>query len=143
MWDHGSQAVANRALKARGEKMVSVQLWNLGPKIMQVDAVMTPRLQHRIREAHPELVFWRLNGQRPLPAKTEEGGIALRRALLLKAGFAELDQWLTVTRIGTGAKIDDVLDACAMALAARDGRFCVPAGRAPKDARGLKMQIWY
>ena len=143
VWTHRSQAEANRVLKARGEKMVSVQLWNLGPKIMQVDAVMAPRLQRRILEAHPELVFWRLNGHRPLPAKTEEGGIALRRKLLLKAGFAELDEWLAVTRIGTGAKIDDVLDACAVALAAREARFCVPAGRAAKDARGLKMQIWY
>lgn len=143
VWEHGSHVLANRALKARGEKMVSVQLWNLGPKIMQVDAVMTPRLQRRLVEVHPELVFWRLNGHEPLPAKKTGDGIALRRALLLDAGFAQLDDWLAIDRIGTGAKIGDVLDACAVALAARDGRHCVPEGRATKDARGLKMQIWY
>lgn len=143
LWAHRSQAAANRALKARGEKMVSVQLWNLGQKIMQVDAVMTPRLQRRILEIHPELVFRRLNGERPLPAKTTEEGVALRRALLLVDGFSEIDDWLDRKRIGRGAKIDDVLDACAVAIAARDAHHSVLDGSAPKDARGLKMQIWY
>lgn len=143
LWRHRSQAEANRALKARGEKMASIQLWNLGPKIMQVDTVMTPRQQRRILEVHPELVFWRLNGERPLPAKSTEEGVALRRSLLREDGFAQLDDWLARKRIGTGAKVDDVLDACAVAVAARDARHCLPAGRAPKDARGLKMQIWY
>lgn len=143
LWRFRSQAAANRVLKARGEKMVSIQLWNLGPKILQVDAVMTPRLQRRIIEVHPELVFWRLNGCQPLPAKTTEQGVALRRKLLLDDGFTEIDDWLARRRIGTGAKIDDVLDACAVAIAARDRRCCVLDGRAPRDARGLSMQIWY
>src|SRR5687768_13808534 len=74
LWDFSSHADANRALKARGEAGVSIQLWNLGSKILEVDALMTPRLQSRIREAHPELVFLRLNFGRPLPSKkTEEG----------------------------------------------------------------------
>jgi predicted RNase H-like nuclease len=143
VWEHRSQTEANRVLKARGEPMVSAQLWNLGDKIMQVDAVMSPRLQRCVVEAHPELVFLRLNGMQPLPRKKDRDGIALRRALLLKQGFRELDDWLNVRRIGRGAKTDDVLDACAMAIAARDGAHCLPAARAPKDARGLKMQIWY
>ncbi|WP_315831556.1 DUF429 domain-containing protein [Bradyrhizobium prioriisuperbiae] len=143
LWEFRSQGEANRALKARGEKMASIQLWNLGPKIMQVDAAMTPRLQRRIVEVHPELVFWRLNGHRPLPAKTTEQGVALRRELLMTDGFTGLGDWLEHERIGKGAKVDDVLDACAVAIAARDGRHCLPEGRALKDARGLKMQIWY
>jgi len=143
LWAHGSQTLANRVLKARGEPMVSAQLWNLGPKIVEIDAAMTPARQRRVIEAHPELVFWRLNGRQPLPRKKDAEGLGLRRALLLRAGFTALDDWLDRARIGTGAKADDVIDACAMALAARDGRACCPDGPAPRDARGLKMQIWY
>ena len=143
LWDHASMGEANRALAARGEAKVSVQLWNIGPKIVELDAVMTPALQRRVIEAHPELTFWRLNGHRPLPRKHDPEGIALRRTLLLQDGFAELDHWLSAWRIGKGVKADDVLDACAAAIAARDARHVVPSAPVPKDARGLKMQIWY
>jgi predicted RNase H-like nuclease len=142
LWDFSSPADANRALKARGEAGVSVQLWNLGPKILEVDTLMTPRLQARIREAHPELVFLRLNFGRPLPSKKTTEGLALRARLLRREGFAEIRQWLEAPR--SGAKADDIVDACAVAIAARDfGQGHVfPSGRAPKDARGLKMEIW-
>lgn len=143
LWAHGTQAEANSALKARGEAMVSIQLWNIGPKICEVDAFITPDLQARIIETHPELVFRRLHGGAPLPSKKAAEGIALRRVLLRAAGFAELDDWLSTARRGSGAKIDDVLDACAAALAARDACDVLPQGDVPRDARGLAMQIWY
>jgi predicted RNase H-like nuclease len=43
------------------------------------------------------------------------------------------------------AKADDILDAAALALAAGefDSSRVLPGGRAEKDARGLKMQIWH
>jgi predicted RNase H-like nuclease len=143
LWDHASQAAANRALKARGEAGVSVQLWNLGPKILEVDAALTPELQARVIETHPELVFLRLNDGRPLPRKASAEGLALRRALLKRDGFDEIDAWLTNQRRRTGAKPDDVLDACAAAIAAREATRCLPEGAVPRDARGLAMQIWY
>jgi len=143
LWEYASQAEANRALKARGEAGVSVQLWNLGAKICEVDAALTPALQARVMEAHPELTFLRLNDGRPLPPKSDGEGLALRRTLLLREGFCELDDWLARWRKGTSAKPDDVVDACAAAIAARDAKCVLPAGEAPRDSRGLKMQIWY
>jgi predicted RNase H-like nuclease len=145
LWDFPSHAEANRALKGRDEAGVSIQLWNLGPKILEVDALMTPRLQRQVREAHPELVFLRLNFGRPLPAKKTDEGIALRIRLLRREGFARIRRWIEVDRTGTGAKIDDILDACAVAIAARDfGQGNVlPRAGVPRDARRLKMQIWY
>ena len=144
LWDFASHAAANRALKARGEAGVSIQLWNLGPKIREVDALMTERLQTRIREAHPELVFLRLNFGRPLPSKKSEEGLALRIGLLKRERFAEIRRWIEVERLGTGAKADDIVDACAVAIAARDfGQgHVLPRGTAPGDAKRLKMQIW-
>jgi predicted RNase H-like nuclease len=130
-------------LKSEGEAGVSIQLWNLGAKICELDAIMTPHLQQRIREAHPELVFLRLNFGRPLPSKKTEEGIALRARLLRREGFVELKDWIADKP--SGVKADDILDACAAAIAARDftqGNV-LPRGSAVKDARALKMQIWY
>jgi predicted RNase H-like nuclease len=145
LWDFGSRGAAHAEMKRRGETGVTCQLWNLGCKIRQLDAAMTPHRQHTVREAHPELVFLRLNNGRPLPRKKDKEGRDIRRCLLLKQGFEEIDDWLNVQRVGKGARADDVLDACAVAIAARDFSLdnVLPRGRAEKDARGLKMQIWY
>jgi predicted RNase H-like nuclease len=134
---------ANREALRRGEKRVSRQLWHLGPKIMEVDAFVRAHRSRDIREVHPELVFLRLNGNAPLPPKKSEEGDALRRQLLKRQGFREIDSWLDRARIGAGAKRDDVLDACAAAIAARDPAGCLPEGAQPLDAFGLPMQIWF
>jgi predicted RNase H-like nuclease len=134
--------VANQDALRRGQKRVSRQLWHLGPKIIEVDRFVRANCSRDIREAHPELVFLRLNDSRPLPSKKSEAGIDLRRALLRREGIRDIDRWLADERIGTGAKIDDVLDACAVAIGARDVAGCVPKGVPPRDAYGLPMQIW-
>jgi predicted RNase H-like nuclease len=133
---------ANWDALLRGQKRVSRQLWHLGPKIMEADAFVQANRSHDIREAHPELVFLRLNEDEPLPSKKSEEGIRTRRALLKREGIKDIDRWLADERIGTGAKRDDVLDACAVAIAARDAAGCVPKGIPPRDAYGLPMQIW-
>lgn len=135
-------AEANREARRRAQKGVSAQLFCLAPKIAEVDALVRRVGQDRIRETHPELVFWRLNGRTPLPPKKTPDGHARRRALLERAGFDALDEWLA-RRIGTGAKPDDILDACACALAAREGRHKAPATGARTDGRGLTMEIHY
>jgi len=133
---------ANEDALRRGQTRVSRQLWHLGNKIMEVDAFVRAHRARDIREVHPELVFLRLNDGAP-PRKKSEEGDALRCRLLKHAGFREIDRWLTDTRIGSGAKRDDVLDACAVALAAREPRGCVPDGTPPRDAYGLPMRIWF
>jgi predicted RNase H-like nuclease len=143
LWDEFDDPdKANEAALRRGETRVSRQLWHLGAKIMEVDRFVHGHRDLDIREAHPELVFLRLHG-RPLPSKKTGQGAALRRDLLISAGFTAIDDWLGTRRIGTGAKADDVLDACAVALAARDPAGSLPEGTPPTDAHGLAMQIWF
>lgn len=134
---------ANLQALRRSQKRVSRQLWHLGPKIMQVDAFIRKHPSLNICETHPELVFQRLNNGQSLPSKKSEAGISLRRKLLERDGFSDIDEWLSDARIGTGAKGDDVLDACAAAIAARDRAGCVPEGTPPVDEHGLAMQIWF
>lgn len=140
--DCASAADANREARRLGQKGISAQLFCLAPKIAEVDRLVRRIGQDRLRETHPELVFWRLNGGEPLPSKKTSAGHALRRALLEGRGFGDLDTWLA-RRLGTGAKPDDILDACACAIAAHDGRHKVPKTGARTDGHGLKMEIHY
>lgn len=134
---------ANWEAQRRGQKRVSRQLWHIGAKIMEVDAFVRAHPSRDIREVHPEAVFLRLNGDEPLPSKKSAEGIAQRRALLKRSGIHQIDQWLTKARIGSGAKRDDVLDACAVALAAREPHGSLPERNPLPDTHGLPMQIWF
>ena len=73
---------------------------------------------------------------------TEVKSLRSGRASLVD-GFAEIDHWLSDTRIGTGARRDDVLDACAVAIAACEPAGSVPEGLPQLDGFGLPMQIWF
>ena len=123
--------------KGRG---VSAQLWNIRDKIREVDDVMTPARQATIGEAHPELIFWNLAGRVRLANKTSVQGREQRVALLRDRGFTKVERWLTL-RHGTGIGRDDLIDACACALAARDSTQRV--GGEEIDPRGLRMEINY
>lgn len=142
LWTFPDMASANRHYweregKGRG---VSAQLWNIRDKIRDVDEIMTPARQATIGEAHPELVFWGLAGQVRLERKTSPRGREQRIALLMRRGFTRLPKWLT-QRHGTGIGRDDLIDACACAVAARDSRQRV--GGEEIDPRGLRMEINY
>jgi predicted RNase H-like nuclease len=134
---------ANCEALRRGERRVSRQLWHLGRKIMEVDAFLRAHPLIHVCEVHPELVFLRLNGSKPLPPKKSEEGDAVRRRLLKRLGLRAIDRWLDKERIGTGAKRDDVLDACAVAIAARDPKGSLPDGEPPLDKYRLPMRIWF
>lgn len=142
LWRFADMAAANRHYwkhegKGRG---VSAQLWNIRDKLREVDDVMTPMLQARIGEAHPELIFWNLAGRVRLERKTSQQGREQRIALLRARGFTKVERWLTL-RHGTGIGRDDLIDACACALAARDSTQRV--GGEEIDPRGLRMEINY
>jgi predicted RNase H-like nuclease len=137
--------VANQWSKAQGFGGISKQIWNIRPKIKEIDRAIAPKDQARIAEAHPELAFARLNGGRPLDSKHTRGGLAARQEILTAAGFTNLDNWLRELR-GRGAKADDLFDACVLVLTARnilrgEGRE-VPVVE-QRDSRGLKMAIAY
>jgi predicted RNase H-like nuclease len=134
---------ANEEARRRGQSCASRQLWHLGTKIMEVDAYVRAHPSLDIREVHPELVFLRLNRGRPLPSKKSEKGLLLRQRLLRNAGFPDIDEWATRGRVGTGAKPDDVLDACAVANAARQPAGRLPEAAPPVDGCSVKMQIWF
>lgn len=143
------QSCAVNLLHSLPPKKVSKQIFHIFPKMREIDALMTPDLQARVFEVHPELAFWAMNGEAPLPLpKKIKGqphgpGLALRRKLLAAAGFPL--QGLpeaTYRRSDVGA--DDLLDACAAAWSARrirDGISLRFPAAPPRDAKGLRMEI--
>jgi predicted RNase H-like nuclease len=142
LWTFADMAAANRHYwKHEGKgKGVSAQLWNIRDKLEEVDDIMTPARQATIGEAHPELIFWNLAGRVRLDPKTSPRGREQRIALLKDRGFARIERWLTL-RHRTGIGRDDLIDACACAVAARDSTHSVGDGKT--DPRGLRVEINY
>ncbi len=131
-------------------RKVSKQLFMLAPKIREVDAALRAdaTLSQRVFEVHPEVAFWRLNGEQALsePKKVKsrpyEPGLALRRQLLIKAG---LPAEAVDAAPPKGAGLDDLIDALACAAIAR--RIYAGVARSfpeppERDAFGLIMAIW-
>lgn len=140
LWKFSDMGAANREYKEKSDKGVSCQLWNIREKMKEVDGFMTPEKQETIREAHPELIFWNLAGEVRLKPKTSQQGRKQRIELLQGRGFTKIQRWLTL-RYGTGIGRDDLIDACACAVAARDSTQRV--GGEEIDPRGLRMEINY
>ncbi|MBN9673437.1 DUF429 domain-containing protein [Roseibium aggregatum] len=129
-------------------KKVSKQCFYLFPKIREIDALMTPDVEERVYEVHPELAFWRLNGEAEmsLPKKVKSRangpGLDQRRDLLVSKGLSGnfLDH-----PPPKGCGRDDLLDAAANSLIA-ERIFKEEAEPFPKDfqrdGKGLRMAIW-
>ncbi|WDI31422.1 DUF429 domain-containing protein [Hyphococcus flavus] len=126
---------------------LSKQAWMILPKIREIDDAINADDQQRIGEGHPEVALWRLNDGAPCryPKRTREG--QLERAGLLTASGAETPEYhyqALKEQYGAKVGVDDVFDACALALTARarlDGE-AVHLSDGAKDARGLIMEIW-
>jgi len=137
-------------LTSEPPRKVSKQLFMLAPKIREVDTALRAdaTLAQRVFEVHPELAFWRLNGEAALsePKKVKsrpyEPGLTLRRKLLTRAGLPAAAVEASPPK---GAGPDDLIDALACAAIARS----IHAGKArpfpdppERDALGLRMAIW-
>jgi predicted RNase H-like nuclease len=125
------------SLQAQG-KSLSRQAFEIISKIREVDELITPELQMRIFEVHPEVSFWALNGGQSLKHKKliKEGNEERLKLLLphypaIKSHMAEFRR--------TEVAEHDLLDAAVAAWTAE----CVATGAVPRqfDSRGLRMEI--
>lgn len=128
------------------------QAYNILRKIVEVDNLLTPDLQNRVYESHPELAFWHLAAA-PMRFKKKTIKGREERLRALERGSPNLDQNIrqrfsedleAVERKDVAP--DDLLDAYALAWAA----LCIAERTAkrvpsnpPIDRRGLRMEIWY
>ena len=82
-----------------------------------------------------------LSGGICLPNKKQPDGKKRRRDLLAKCGFEDIDAWMSKLS-GSGAMPDDLLDACACAIAADSRGQKLECDR-ECDAQGLRMEMWF
>ncbi len=129
-------------------KKISIQAWNLIPKIRQLDQFLreNPALTVRFFESHPELCFAWLNEGQILQSskKTVEGQHQRLRLLAKKLAITHhtLQNWRQ--KIGKSrVQMDDLLDALVLAVCAAQPeglRTFVPT-KVELDDFGLRMNI--
>lgn len=123
---------------------MSIQMFNILPKVREMDRLITPQLQRVVREAHPELAF-RTRSASALDKKRTAAGRSRRCEILEQLGSPfRLDRWEGEFRRKEVA-LDDLLDAAALLEVARtslSGEMRSVGGR-ERDSRGLKMEICY
>ena len=139
---------ANKCGENDGFK-ISRQLWNILPKIREVDTWIRTRTAHDLilREGHPELSFFAAAGQPMEHKKNKREGQKERMDALARFIIDRkmMEDWLDQTR-GSGVAKDDILDALALCRsAARLALGChatLPANP-PSDSKGLVMEMVY
>ena len=130
---------------------LSMQTWNIVPKIREVDALLNarPKLKGRLREAHPELCLYGLAGGRPMAHnKRTIAGRSERIALLqrLQPDCATLANELTGGAPRRQLAADDAIDAAVLAVTAALLTERTPQtvpSRPESDRHGLPMEMVY
>jgi predicted RNase H-like nuclease len=127
------------------ERAISQQSFGIGPKIREVDHAMTPTLEKRVYEAHPEVSFAAMNGRPMVHRKSTPEGRAERWAVLRGLLGQLPERPARPPELGRACDLEDYIDAVACAWTAK----CVEAGSAHsfpedplRDAKGLRMAIW-
>ena len=141
-----SQAEASRIRYRVEGKRVSIQTWAIVPKIVEVDRFLRADTARReiVREVHPEVSFFFLNGERPMSTAKRKADGQAERLSLLRKWFGEAIGHALAGREGLGCKADDIVDALvALWTAERIGcgaALSIPV-RPPLDAHGLRMEM--
>jgi predicted RNase H-like nuclease len=132
-------------------RRLSLQTWNIIPKIREVDILLSndESARSRVREIHPEVCFWALAGHPMKHSKKKREGL-LERTQVLQSIYPRTDDIITHTlststyRRKEVAK-DDILDALSAAVTAMVGiQKLVSIPETPEfDSQGLRMEMVY
>lgn len=135
-----SHAEASRLRFAAEGKRCSVQLAAILPKIREVDDLLDPRKQLKIREGHPEVSFAVMNGRTSMSHAKRHAAGRDERIALIRRLFPDMPRALS----GIERFEIDAIDAYAMLWTARrvadSTHETLPTGP-PMDQRGLRMEM--
>jgi predicted RNase H-like nuclease len=127
---------------------ISKQCYAIFKKISEVDHILrqAPALQRKVKEVHPELCFFALDGERAMQhGKKSEEGNRNRRRLLGREGFEEAIAEVSLKHRREDVARDDILDACAAcwtAMRIQDGKSIRIPEAKQSDHQGLMMEMW-
>ncbi len=132
------------------EKKLSLQAWNITPKIKLIDRLLREQteLREKLFESHPELLYQRLNGGMIYQKKNLKKGIK-HRLELINAEEKVADDFFRVIKEEyrrNEVAEDDIVDAMVLALYAKksvdEGLKTIPA-EPETDSEGLIKAIHY
>lgn len=132
-------------------KKLSKQSWAISPKIREVDEFLLAEDRGgNIREMHPEVAFWALNGRRPMKYRKGEKGEKgfLERIEVLKRHLANAERIVAAARSKHPLKKDladdDILDALVGAVTASHYPEIATIPENPTcDEHGIAMEMVY
>jgi predicted RNase H-like nuclease len=132
------------------EKKLTVQAWNITPKIKTIDAFLQNNAEYRdkVLESHPELLFMKLNGGMIYQKKKTKKGLRHRLGLVVDHEEVAADFFRDIKEEFRRNEVaeDDIVDAMALALAAKQSENkpieTLPV-EPPIDSEGLRMAIHY
>lgn len=140
---YGDAVMLSRARIQRG---ISQQSFAIFRKIAEANTVVTPDIQNRVFEVHPEVSFWALAGAPMTHRKSRQEGFDERKASLEQATGLALPTRGAAFKLAPPARPDDILDAVVAAWTAKRV-VNREEGRLPKtpetDSTGLRMEIVY
>lgn len=126
------------------------QVWNIIPRIKEVDQLLATDMvaRSRIRETHPEVCFWALNGGQPMAHyKKKREGFLERKQLLYRVYPVTQEVVAAALRQYPRSKVakDDILDTLVAAVTASAGasRLSAIPVTVELDAHQLPMEIVY
>ena len=132
------------------EKKLTVQAWNITPKIKVVDRLLQENEEYRekVFESHPELLFMNLNGGMIYQTKKTKKGLRHRLNLVTNHEKIAADFFRDIKEEFRRNEVDedDIVDAMALALAAKQsvgkGLKTIP-NEPVTDSEGLVKAIHY
>lgn len=131
-------------------RSLSAQSWGICPKVAEVDGYLLSHSKARsqVREVHPEICFWSLNGGAPMQhSKKTERGLAERLAVLRQhlPQSQSLLETVLRERLRREVQPDDVVDAIAAFITAAGRPDLIQSlqGQPACDANGLPMEMVY
>ena len=137
----------NRQATGRG---LSKQAWNIVPKIREIDTLLCDNrvLRGTLRECHPELCFWALNGKQAMHFNKKKAPGQQQRLHVLERYFPQchaLFEQACSEFLRREVARDDIIDAMVCAVTARYGygRYRTAPANPALDGQGLPMEIVY
>jgi predicted RNase H-like nuclease len=137
----------NRNSNGRG---LSQQSWNIVPKIREIDDLMLSQTSLRgvMRECHPEICFWALNGKRAMQYNKKKAQGKQERLSILQQYFEpcdELFEQASSQYLRRQLAYDDIIDAMVCAVTSRGGydNYSTVPVTPEQDAHGLALEMVY
>ena len=131
-------------------KKLSKQTWGIVPKIREVDEFLRREklARSRIREIHPEVCFWALNGGKSMMHRKKSPEGFSERMKVLRRVFSYTNSVVKCAQdTCKNSKVaeDDILDALVAAVTAsreKQGLPTIPE-KPEIDSKGLPMEMVY